>query len=269
MSHFTIEMLSEQCGVSMPNIHTWQRYGLLIPLCDKGGKRYFDYSHLLRTQRIFKWLNHGVSLHDIVKLLRGEDAHLNCQWEMYQEKLLSMLEKSSAEKLRHSLRKMGRELPAGLFIDNILNPLWLWLRENSSTGQMTRRVRFDTLLLEYIAFVLQATRKRLASSLMVIPLNMQDPMIVWLEALRYSREGFLIDILNESITHPDLTLFNADHYLLYSDEPLLPLQQIQIRQWQGAGIALFFSGKGFPTDTMMPDNKTDSDNNGSISLLQN
>lgn len=252
MSHFTIEMLSDQCGVSMANLRTWQRYGLLKPARDTTGRRFFDYSHLMRTQLIIKWLERGIPLPEIAKLVKGEHATQNSQWALYQEHVLSALEKPGAEKLRALLRRLGRELPAGLMIDNIIAPLRLWLQEGHNATQNTHRVRFDTQVLEYVTWVLHTMRKRPAASLVIIPLNMNDPLAVWLEALRCSSEGFRIDVLCEAVQHPELKMFVAEHYMLYSDIALTPLQEVQLQQWQSDGMPLFFAGKGFQSRSTFP-----------------
>lgn len=252
MSQFTIEMLSDQCGVSMQNLRTWQRHGLLRPSRDGTGRRFFNYSHLMRTQMIVKWLERGIPLSEIAKLLKGEHATLNSQWMLYQENMLAALEKPTADKLRTLLRRFGREMPAGLMIDNIIAPLRLWLHEGQTAAQNVRRVRFDTLVLEYIVYVLQAARKRQTHSLLVVPLNMQDPLAVWLEALRCSSEGFRIDVLGEAVAHPDLKMFTAEHYMLYSDVPLTPLQEVQLQQWETEGLPLFFAGNGFRHKATFP-----------------
>ncbi|UYU33615.1 MerR family transcriptional regulator [Siccibacter colletis] len=252
MAQFTIEMLSDQCGVSIPNLRTWQRYGLLKPARDGNGRRFYDYSHLMRTQMIVKWLERGIPLTEITKLVKGEHATLNSQWALYQESLLSALEKPTSDKLRALLRRLGRELPAGLMVDNIIAPLRLWLQQGQNATQNTRRVRFDTLVLEYITWVLQTMRKRPAASLVIIPLNMNDPLAVWLEALRSSSEGFRIEVLCEAVQHPELKMFVAEHYMLYSDLPLTPLQEVQLQQWQSEGMPLFFAGRAFQSLSTFP-----------------
>lgn len=245
MSHFTIEMLSVQCGVTIPNLRAWQRYGVLKPARDSDGKRYYDYSHLLRIQLILKWLSEGVPVTEVARLLKGEHATLNSRWALYQEQLLSALEDPQTETLRTLLRRFGRELPAGPLLNNVISPLRLWLREGVNATQITRRARFDTQLLEYAAFVLQGLRTRPADSLVMIPLNMEDPLTIWLEAIRFSGEGFRIDLLAHPLAQPDLDEFQAEHYLLWSDAPLTPLQQVLYQQWQNEGRPLFTAGPGF------------------------
>lgn len=245
MSHFTIEMLSDQCGVTLPNLREWQRYGLLKPARDSGGKRYYDYSHLLRIQLIVKWLNEGVPVTEVARLIKGEQATVSGQWEMYQEKMLSALEKPQTDKLRALLRRLGRELPPGALLDKVISPLRLWLREGANATQLTRSARFDTQLMEYAAFVVQGLRKRPADTLVLIPLNMQDPLDIWLEAIRFSAEGFRIDLLTHAVAQPDLNEFTAEHYLIWSDAPLTPLQQVLYQQWQNEARPLFTAGPGF------------------------
>lgn len=245
MSHFTIEMLSDQCGLSMPNLRAWQRYGLLTPARCDSGKRYFDYSHLLRAQLILKWLNQGVPINAISSLLNGEHAAPNCHWEIYQEALLAALEKPKGDKLRDRLRKFGRELPAAALINNVVRPLRLWLRERPGIAHSTRRVRFDTQLIEYATFVLQGMRKRPAATMTIVPLNMQDSIEAWLEGLYYASEGFRVEVLTEAIAHPELELLDAEHVLLYSDTALSPLQLALVKQWQRDGTPLFYAGAGF------------------------
>ncbi|EKM0667954.1 MerR family transcriptional regulator [Cronobacter turicensis] len=253
MSHFTIEMLSDQCGVSMPNLRAWQRSGLLQPMRDDSGRRYFDYSHLMRIHAILKWLDRGLPLDEISRILKGEKSALVSQWEVWQEQLLATLEKTSMEKGRALLRKMGRELPAAMLLDKVVQPLRLWLNHGHTSAQLTRRARFDTLIIEYATFLMQALRKRPASGLVVMAMNSHDPLNVWLEAIRFSGEGFRIDVMHQPVPLPDLTQFAADHYLVYSDVPLTPAQLALWQQWQLDGMPLFSAGAGFAAAPELPD----------------
>lgn len=245
MGGFTLEMLSEQCGVSMPNLRAWQRYGLLKPTRTTDGERRFDYSHLLRIELIVQWLDRGVPPEEIGQLLKGKDASLTDQWELCQERVLTALEKPQSEKLRTLLRKLGRDMPPTMLLDRVLLPLRQRLRAGNEPFRMTRRVRFDTQLVEYVTFVLQTLRKRAAPDLVMIPLNMHDPLDIWLQALRFSSEGFRIEVLSQTIPHPDPGLFSCDHYLLWSDTPLSPLQRKVLQQWRKDGVPLFTAGPGF------------------------
>lgn len=245
MGGFTLEMLSEQCGVSMPNLRAWQRYGLLKPTRTAEGKRRFDYSHLLRIELIVQWLDRGVPPEEIAQLLKGKDASLHDQWELCQERVLTALEKTQSEKLRTLLRKLGRDMPPAMLLDRVLLPLRQRLRTGNEPFRMTRRVRFDTQLVEYVTFVLQTLRNRAAPNLVMIPLNMRDPLDIWLQALRFSSEGFRIEVLSQPLPNPESGLFSCDHFLLWSDTPLSPLQQKVLQQWRNDGVPLFTAGPGF------------------------
>ncbi|NUW58098.1 MerR family transcriptional regulator [Cronobacter muytjensii] len=253
MSHITIEMLSDQCGVSMTNLRAWQRSGLLKPARDDGGRRFFDYSHLMRIHAIMKFLDRGLPLNEVARLLKGEERSLASQWEVWQEQLLAALEKPTMEKARALLRKMGRELPAAMLLDNVVLPLRQWLNHGASGTQLTLRSRFDTLIIEYATFTLQALRKRPASGLVIMAMNSQDSLSVWLEAIRFSGEGFRIDVLHQPVPLPDLTQFDADHYLVYSDVALTPAQLALWQQWQLAGKPVFSAGAGFAVPPQLPD----------------
>ncbi|BDH46740.1 transcriptional regulator [Salmonella enterica subsp. enterica serovar Choleraesuis] len=245
MPYFTLEMLAEQCGVSMPNLRAWQRCGLISPLRGEDGHRYFEFSHLMRVELIVGWINQGVALEEIGRLLKGEQFSPGSRWKICQENLLAALEKPQPEKARSMLRKLGRELPASALLDSVLIPLRLWLDNGSSSQYLTRRALLDTLIVEYAAFVMQALRKRPAPTLTIIPLCMRDPLEVWLAALRYGAEGFRIDVLAFPVPLPDLTQFSGEHTLLWSDAP--PSGEVidRITQWRREGRHILTAGPGF------------------------
>lgn len=250
MGGFTLEMLSEQCGVSMPNLRAWQRYGLLKPARTADGERRFDYSHLLRIELIVQWLDRGVPPEEIGCLLKSKDAAWSDRWELCQERVLTALEKPQSEKLRTLLRKLGRDIPPAMLIDKVLLPLRERLRTGNEPFRMTRRVRFDSQLIEYVTFVLQTLRKRAAPNMVMIPLNMRDPLDIWLQALRFAGEGFRIEVLSQPVPNPEPDLFACDHFLLWSDTPLSPLQQKVLQQWRSKGVPLFTVGPGFEEPTL-------------------
>jgi len=52
-------------------------------------------------------------------------------------------------------------------------------------------------------------------------------------------------VLSQTVPNPEPCLFSCDHYLLWSDTPLSPLQQKVLQQWRDDGLQLFTVGPGF------------------------
>lgn len=65
MATFSISAMAAQCGVTTANIRSWERYGLLEPVKDEAGNRFYCIEDVIRIQHIIDALSKGFSLKEI------------------------------------------------------------------------------------------------------------------------------------------------------------------------------------------------------------
>ncbi|MBP2168843.1 DNA-binding transcriptional MerR regulator [Erwinia toletana] len=244
MPHFTIDVLADQCGVTPANIRSWQRYGLLKPHCDEKGHRFFDHSHITRIATIVAWLHQGVALSDMLGLFNGELINQNAGWSSCQQQLLAHCESFKPQKLRALIWRFGREIPPAILVDKVMRPLRLWLNVGKQPHLDMPRVLLDTALVEYATFLLNSVRKRPAATLLIMAFELQDPLDLWLEAIRYAGDGFRVEVLSGAVADPELSRIEAEHIMIWSERPLTVTQQRRYDDWLASGYYVFLAGPG-------------------------
>lgn len=242
MARFNIDVLASQCGVTPTNIRSWQRHGLIKPQMDENGHRFFDMTHCTRVAEIVGWLEKGVALPDMLALLNGGETAFPSGWMEVQEALLEQCEAMQPTKLRALIWRYGREVPPGIFIDEVIRPLRLWLNADARFDMAMNRALLDTALTEYATFVLASGRKRPGGSMFILALSLKDPVELWLEGIRFASDGFRVEVLDREIPMPDLSRISAEHIMVWADEALNPEQQALYLRWLSLGRPVFLGG---------------------------
>lgn len=244
MPHFTIDVLADQCGVTPANIRSWQRYGLLKPHRDEQGQRFFDHSHVSRIATIVEWLQKGVELSAMLRLINGEVQHDSSGWMSCQQQLLMQCASCKPQKLRALIWRFGREIPPAIFVDEVVRPLRRWLDAGETPALAMTRILFDTALTEYATFLLGSVRKRPAATMLIMALSLHDPLELWLEAIRYAGDGFRVEVMIGAIAEPELQQVDAEHIMIWSEHALTPAQQQRFDHWLESGLYVFLAGPG-------------------------
>ncbi|VEB96963.1 HTH-type transcriptional repressor YcgE [Cedecea lapagei] len=242
MARFNIDVLASQCGVTPANIRSWQRYGLIKPLVDENGHRFFNFTHFSRVMAIVGLLEKGAALPDMLARLNGDKTSPPSGWVEVQEALLALCEAMQPAKLRGLIWRCGRELPPAIFIDEIIRPLRLWLNAGVQQEMVMSRALLDTALTEYATFVLASGRKRPGGRLFILALSLRDPVELWLEGIRFASDGFCVEVLDREIPCPDLSGIAADHIMIWTDKPLDQEQQALYQRWLKSGLPVFLAG---------------------------
>ncbi|AIR66720.1 MerR family DNA-binding transcriptional regulator [Cedecea neteri] len=243
MARFNIDVLASQCGVTPANIRSWQRYGLIKPQVDENGHRFFNITHCSQVADIVGYLGRGAALPDMLALLNGEESRNPSGWLEVQETLLAQCEAMQPTKLRALIWRYGRELPPGIFIDEVIRPLRLWMNSSVRHEMAMSSAMLDSALFEYATFVLASGRKRPGGSLVMIALSLKDRLELWLEAIRYASDGFRVELFDSVVAEPDLSRIDADHILIWSDKGLTAKQQAAYARWLQDGRPVFLVGQ--------------------------
>ena len=242
MSAFTIDVLAIQCGVSTANLRAWQRCGLIKPLSDALGHRYYDFTHVTQVMLIVRALAEGITLRHMAEHLRGCEACSCAGWQEAQALLLKHCKADMPHRLRDSLGRLGRELPPGLLVNEVIRPLRQNLLTDPSIQASLWRIRLDSALTEYATRIVAASRKRSGGTLMILGMNLLDSLEPWLEAIRYGAEGLRLEVLAGAIALPPLTAGLYEHIIVWNDIPLSPQQAALFRTWQQEGLPVIAAG---------------------------
>ncbi len=242
MGRFTIDVLATQCGVTTTNLRTWQRFGLIQPVCDNDGHRYYSFTHVSRVASIVDWFRQGATLEDMQALLKGDKRLQASGWLPTQEALLALCQAGEPQKLRNLLWRYGREIPPVILLNEVLRPLRLWLHSGDQPELALPCALLDTAITEYAAFVVASGRKKPCGSVLLLALTPCDSLELWLEAIRYASEGLRVELLLSPQEDPDFDWIKPDHVVIWAEQPLSEHQQNRLNQWQAVGLSILLQG---------------------------
>lgn len=250
--HYSIETAAQLCGVLPVTLRTWQRYGLIRPRHDERGSRWYSESDLTRLHTIVKKISAGMPISQVRQQLSlaGHQGTLsekvlrqNCSWHALEAEILHCLGEGDLFKLRRLIWQFGREYPLACLVNHVFRPIRTFLSTRPQMLLIQQKGMLDSILVEYATFVMRMMRKRARAQVMLLPMQIDDPLELWLESLRLCGEGLNVEIVRCEISEPDLSAFAMEHYLIWSDTPLDARQQAVFDAWLAQGQPVMLLGR--------------------------
>ncbi|MGM3172576.1 MerR family transcriptional regulator [Dickeya lacustris] len=234
MTTYSISEFSARCGVNAVTLRAWQRrYGLLSPKRTEGGHRVYDDADLIEVGIILSWIQKGVPIGQIKRLLEGQSVSTGQGNTDLQDALLTPLQSGELSRLRSLLYETGREYPSDYLVEKVLRPLRARLASPQETIQTLHHL-LDSVIISYCAFCLEGARKRAGTDVIVAGWQLQDTTEVWLEALRRTPSSQRCSVVPQSLTYPRPELMPGCSWLLVNAQPLTAEQHHQHQQWLAA-----------------------------------
>lgn len=249
---YSIDTTAQLCGVLPITLRTWQRYGLIRPHYDEKGSRWYSESDLTRLHGIVKKISAGVPIDQIRQHLNSEGvqgalsetvSRQNCSWHALEAEILHCLGEGELFKLRRLIWRFGREYPLACLVNHVFRPIRAFLSTRPQTLLTQQRGMLDSIIVEYATFMMRILRKKARAQVMLLPMQIDDPLELWLESLRLCGEGLNVEIVRGEISEPDLSAFSMEHYLIWSDVPLDARQQAVFDAWLAQGQPVMLLGR--------------------------
>lgn len=250
--HYNIETTAQLCGVLPVNLRTWQRLGLIQPRHDERGSRWYSDNDLTRLHTIVKTISAGIPIAEIrphgttteETLPSGDKvARHNSSWRGLQAEILHCLGEGEWLRLRRLLWRFGREYPLTYLVNRVLRPIRAFLTTSRQPALIQQKGLFDSIILEYATYMMRVLRTKTRAQVLLLAMQIDDPLELWLESLRLSGEGLNVEIVHDEVKEPDLSGFGMEHYLIWSDRPLDERQQAIFDFWLQQGLPVMLLGK--------------------------
>lgn len=242
MSFYSIGEVARLYGINSVTLRAWQRrYGLLKPQRTEGGHRVFDDNDLQTIQIILGWIGRGIPVGQIKSLLDGDVPPPAGDWSQSEQRLLLALQQGNGQKVRQTIKELGREYPAASLVKHVFRPLRLRL----GTGDRRLRMllsQFDGLLVEHAVMCMGAARKRPGSRAALLGWGKIDTTELWLEAMVRCEEGMQVDVLATPVDDPYLANIDKGRLFLWAEGKLTQLQRTKLTQWQEQGLSITLIG---------------------------
>lgn len=238
MAWYTIGEVAQLCDINPITLRAWQRrYGLLKPQRTDGGHRLFTESDIDRIREIKRWVDTGVQVGKVKTLLIDGSREQQQDWRARQEEVLRCLQSGRIDNLRQWLKENTRRYPARTLINQLITPL----RQRLTSSQPTLCAMlgmFDGVLINTIALILAASRKKAGHDALVVGWKISDITPLWLEGWVACEQGWRVDVLAHSLPQLQPDLFPDQTLLVWCGVVSAPQQQLQIQRWQEAGYAI-------------------------------
>ncbi|MZR62257.1 MerR family transcriptional regulator [Alcanivorax sp. DP30] len=176
-SGYSIQAVSERCGVNPVTLRAWERrYGLLKPSRTAKGHRRYSEQQLARVQAVVQWLEKGVPIRQVQALLDSSssaDVTAEPVWQEAREDALASLEALNLRRLEQQLNGLIADYGHGRVIAEFSDPLREQLAISSSLS--LQAALFHSLLTQkWSGRALSLAPGRTRSGWILVPLG--DPL---------------------------------------------------------------------------------------------
>ncbi|CAM3703091.1 hypothetical protein BS639_23455 [Rouxiella silvae] len=250
--HYSIETAAQYCGVLPATLRVWQRYGLINPERDEKGSCWYSESDLTRLHAILKKVTAGVPIAlippylnepDVRPDIEGKIQRRNSSWRGLQAAILECLGEGKLPKLRRILWRFGREYPLHCLVNKVLRPIREFLATSNQGLLGQQKGLLDSIIIEYATYVMRTSRSHPETQVLLLPMQIDDPLELWLEALKLAGEGLNVELISLEVNDPDLSAFKVEHYMIWSDSTLDSRQQAKFDRWLNQGLPVMLVGK--------------------------
>lgn len=239
MALYTIGEVALLCDVNPITLRAWQRrYGLIKPQRTEGGHRLFTDADIDRIREIKRWIDTGVQVSKVQRLLDNTPESGNDGWRAQQEMVLQYLQNGNLQRLRMWFKERDHDYPAETLTSQLLLPLRRRL-QCQQPALLLMLSLLDGVLISHICHCLNSARKKNSRDALVIGWNVQDTTRLWLEGWIASQQGWRIEVLAHSLSQFRPEMFEGQTLLVWCGETPTTAQQKQLLDWRNHGHAVF------------------------------
>lgn len=155
---FPIREVARLTGINPVTLRAWERrYGLIQPVRTESGHRLYSRTDIETVHRILDWIERGVAVSKVGKILARDDAQLEApaaalagaehEWSQWQQQLRAAVGAFDDRQLDRLYGQVFAAYPVAVVFQDILMPLWQQLlRHQGLFGQASEWLFFDGFL---------------------------------------------------------------------------------------------------------------------------
>ncbi len=163
MALYTIGEVALLCDVNPITLRAWQRrYGLIKPQRTEGGHRLFTDADIDRIREIKRWVDTGVQVSKVQRLLDNTPESGSDGWRAQQEMVLQYLQNGNLQRLRMWFKERDHDYPAETLTSQLLLPLRRRL-QCQQPALLLMLSLLDGVLISHICHCLNSARKKTAA----------------------------------------------------------------------------------------------------------
>jgi len=152
MNGYSIQTVSQRCGVNPVTLRAWERrYGLIRPARTERGHRRYSDQDLALIENILSWLDRGLPISQVRSVLERGEAPVTVAgpWRDAMEDARQALEGLNVRRLEQLFQRLTADYPLARVITGFCDPLRDHLR--ALPGQSASRALLDSFLRQKLA----------------------------------------------------------------------------------------------------------------------
>lgn len=193
---FSITQVSEITGVNSVTLRAWQRrYGLLKPLRNEKGHRFYTVNDIELIKDILSWLDKGVSIGKVKSLLDApliNDADEQTLDEF--SDLAEALNQLSRDKISALFSEIMKNYPFEIYYSKLILPVRSLLNAADNPLGNIQLSLWQGVITEKCVEIIARQRQRNKSKAFLLCFD--DAIdLVWLHALSFTNQGYKVIVL--------------------------------------------------------------------------
>ncbi|MFC6296367.1 MerR family transcriptional regulator [Pseudomonas sp. CCM 7893] len=227
-----IREVARQTGVNAVTLRAWERrYGLIVPLRTPKGHRLFSLEHVQRVHSILTWLNRGVPVSQVKKLIdtaQTSNDETPSEWHSLRQHLLQAISELAEHRVDATFNQAMALYPPRTLCEQLLMPLLadLELRWQGQFGAQMERVFFYSWLRSKFGARIYHNNRQLKGAPLLL-INQSDLPLephLWLTAWLVSSANCPVEVFDWPLPIGELALA-VEHLqpravLLYSSKAI-------------------------------------------------
>lgn len=193
---FSITQVSEITGVNSVTLRAWQRrYGLLKPLRNDKGHRFYTASDIELIKDILSWLDKGVSIGKVKPLLDAPSTEGRDEQNLDEfSDLAEALNQLNRDKISALFSEITKNYPFEIYYSKLILPVRSLINAADNPLGNIQLSLWQGIVTEKCAEIIARQRQRNKGTAFVLCFD--DCIdLVWLHALSLTNQGYKVTVL--------------------------------------------------------------------------
>ncbi len=193
---FSITQVSEITGVNSVTLRAWQRrYGLLKPLRNEKGHRFYTANDIELIKNILSWLDKGVSIGKVKPLLDTPLTVARDEQNLDEfSDFVEALNQLSREKIAVLFSEITKNYPFEVYYSKLILPVRSLINATDNPLGKIQLSLWQGVITEKCAEIIARQRQRNKSKAFLLCFD-DNLDLVWLHALSLTNQGYKVTVL--------------------------------------------------------------------------
>ncbi len=239
MNFYSTDTVCALTGANRANLRRWLRGGLISE--NKLSKEW-NAQQIDEVLVMMALTAGGATLRQIHHERYHGLPYTTSGWAARRGDLLWQLEMGSDRQLVRTVRNLASDYSSDDFINALMKPLNLWLRDDTRRGAARRLSRFHDAITHHSGCVTRAASRQHDTPLLLEVMSVANDTEIWLEAIRLSGQGFCVEVQDVPYNNREESSPGHAHHLLWCGAGISPEMMTRFKQGLHVGKPMMLCG---------------------------